>query len=147
VVGTPVIPGSTVWVQVQTDIQNIFQVQLAGTDKTLTQPCLFGLGLMTAAESYTVILPEITSGTVNPVNSLNFALGDLGKNGRSIEAIAAPSPVNPSLFTPMEAYPLVVMGTTNGSRFSNSALQIYEKNQWVACRINWTWSQMTLFTT
>lgn len=151
IAGTPIVPNSTVYVQIQPDIQNIFRIQISedestGIPPTLTQNYLFYNTWLTSQQTYTVTLPELTSGTANPVNQLQFGLGDMNPNGRSKTSLFIRD-INNESFHPVEATPFVIMGVTNGSRWTDTFLKYSETHQWVTCRINWAWAQQSLMRT
>lgn len=148
VMGTAIQPNSTVYVQVQTDIQNIFKVQAGSSESSdlsvsVTQDFLFSFWNLNNVNSYSPSLPEYNG--QNYANNLLFGLGNTNLNGVSTNYLDVNQPASTLGIGTVIFQPFTIMGTTNGSQFSNTALQYTETNQWLTVRINWGYQQLYIY--
>lgn len=148
VMGTAIQPNSTVYVQVQTDIQNIFKVQAGSSASSdlsvsVTQDFLFSFWDLNNVNQYSPALPVYND--QNYANNLKFGLGNTNLNGTSTNYLDVNQPASVLGIGAVPRQPFTIMGTTNGSQYSNTALQYTETNQWLTVRINWGYQQIWVY--
>jgi hypothetical protein len=148
VLGTAIQPNSTVYVQVQTDIQNIFKVQAGSSASadfsvSVTGDYLFSFWDLNNINQYSPALPVYND--QNFANNLKFGLGNTNLNGTSTNYLDVNQPASTTGQGTVKSQPFTIMGTTNGSQYSNAALQYTETNQWLTVRINWAYQQIYVY--